>query len=274
MTFHLSHAAWLESLVCLSNPFKRLLSWMGFHKLNLSPDPRFINSIMNTFNIESLGQRPHVTNSQSFSQARALIIGLSAVSEETGTDNKPKDNRIKQERRTGERREGRKPTLEVGSMGKHWQRPKPDSSSFSHISEAPTIKLGNDSEELWFRQERKLFLSHRLKLKEKLIWVKDENLTWNHQGFLIYCGLNFRIWNLDSEVGPSSEPLMTFLGKWNHDNILIYMWQFHSHKIILHFRIFSLQWKPSWPNLRTYSLSHIKSRCDDNKHLAFTFNFI
>ena len=74
---------------------------------------------MNTFNIESLGQRPHVTNSQSFSQARALIIGLSAVSEETGTDNKPKDNRIKQERRTGERREGRKPTLEVGSMGKH-----------------------------------------------------------------------------------------------------------------------------------------------------------
>ena len=151
MTFHLSHAAWLESLVCLSNPFKWLLSWMGFHKLNLSPDPCFINSIMNTFNIESLGQSPHVTNSQSLSQARDLIIGLSAVSEETGTDNKHKDNRVKQERRTGERRKGKKPTLEVGSTGIHRQKSKPDSSSFSHISEAPTIKLGNESEELWFR---------------------------------------------------------------------------------------------------------------------------
>lgn len=182
MTFHLSHAPWLESLVCLSNPFKCLLSWMGFHKLNLSPDPCFINSIMNIVNIESLGQRPHVTNSQSFSQARALIIGLSAVWEETGTENEHEDNRVKQERRTGERRKGKRRTLEVGSVGIHWQRSKPDSSSSSHISEAPTIKLGNKSEELWFRQERKLFLSHRLKLKEKLIWVKDETLTWGHQG--------------------------------------------------------------------------------------------
>lgn len=106
---------------------------------------------MNTFNIESLGQSPHVTNSQSLSRARDLIIGLSAVSEETGTDNKHKDNRVKQERRTGERRKGKKPTLEVGSTGIHRQKSKPDSSSFSHISEAPTIKLGNESEELWFR---------------------------------------------------------------------------------------------------------------------------
>lgn len=55
---------------------------------------------MNTLNIESPGQKPHVSNSQSFSQARALITGLFAILTWTWSDNEQED---KEESRTAER---------------------------------------------------------------------------------------------------------------------------------------------------------------------------
>lgn len=49
---------------------------------------------MNTLNIKSLEQRPHVANTQGFNQARALIAGLFAVLQGSSTEYEQEDNEV------------------------------------------------------------------------------------------------------------------------------------------------------------------------------------
>lgn len=72
---------------------------------------------MNTLNIESLESRLHVTNSLSFSQARALITVLFAVLQRTWPENEQEDNEISWTEERERKGMKKKPNLGVGSMG-------------------------------------------------------------------------------------------------------------------------------------------------------------
>lgn len=73
---------------------------------------------MNTLNIESLESSLHVTNSQSFSQARALIIVfLFAVLQRIWPDNEQEDNEISWTEERERKGKKKKPNLGAGSLG-------------------------------------------------------------------------------------------------------------------------------------------------------------
>lgn len=74
---------------------------------------------MNTLNTESLESRLHVTSSQSFSQARALITVLFAVLQRTWPDNKQEDNEISWTEERERKGKKTKPNLGAGAMGVH-----------------------------------------------------------------------------------------------------------------------------------------------------------